>query len=390
MKITFISNFHNHHQMPLCDAFLKIPDVDFTFIATEKVPEDRVAFGYKHDFSHLSYYMEAIEESDIIAAEKLCFESDVVIIGSAPASFVKRRLRARKLTFNYNERWFKEGFVNHPGDIYRALRDFSLRGNKNYYQLCASAYTAGDSKKVFAFPNRKLRWGYFPEVKQYDSAQKIINGKTPASIVWVARLIDWKHPEAAIELAQRLKQDGYKFNLNIIGNGPLEEDLRKKTDDADLNDCVHFLGAMSPEEVRGYMESSQVFLFTSDFNEGWGAVLNEAMNSACAVVASHAIGSVPYLIKHGENGFIYSSGYDDELYDYVKRLLTDKTLCEHFGREAYLTMTEVWNGDVAANRLYEFCRAKLSGKELPEYDYGPVSKDLGKVKNSGKFKRKKY
>ncbi len=49
------------------------------------------------------------------------------------------------------------------------------------------------------------------------------------------------------------------------------------------------LGAMSPDKVRAYMERADVFLFTSDFNEGWGAVLNESMNSGCAVVASHAM-----------------------------------------------------------------------------------------------------
>lgn len=51
---------------------------------------------------------------------------------------------------------------------------------------------------------------------------------------------------------------------------------------------------MKASEVRSYMEKADIYLFTSDFNEGWGAVLNESMNSGCAVVASHAIGSVPF------------------------------------------------------------------------------------------------
>ena len=36
--------------------------------------------------------------------------------------------------------------------------------------------------------------------------------------------------------------------------------------------------------------------------EGWGAVVNEAMNSGCAVVADHMIGAAPWLIRQGENG----------------------------------------------------------------------------------------
>ncbi len=375
--------------MPLCDAFMDIPGVEFTFIATEKVPEDRIKFGYKHEFSHLTYYREAIEEEDRIDAEKLCFNSDVVIIGSAPMHFVKRRIKAGKLTFTYNERWFKEGFWKHPGDVYRAIKDFTLNNNKNFYQLCSSAYTAYDFNRVFAFPNRKFRWGYFPEVKP-QNADELLQSKTKNSILWVARFLELKHPEAVIEVAKRLKEDGLDFEINMIGGGILEEEMRQQVKQQGLNDCVHFLGTMPPEEVRKYMEHSQIFLFTSDFHEGWGAVLNEAMNSCCAVVASHAIGSVPYLIKHGENGYIYSSGDHDELYQYVKNLLANPALAHQLGKNAYQTMTNLWNSKTAVTRLYEFCSAKLSGAPLPIYQDGPLSKDLGKVKNHGTFQCEKH
>lgn len=61
-----------------------------------------------------------------------------------------------------------------------------------------------------------------------------------------------------------------------------------------LNDYVTFTGPVQSDKVRGFMERAGIFLFTSDRQEGWGAVLNESMNSGCAVVASHAIGSVPF------------------------------------------------------------------------------------------------
>ena len=40
-----------------------------------------------------------------------------------------------------------------------------------------------------------------------------------------------------------------------------------------LSDSVELLGAMAPEKVREYMEKSGIFMFTSDFNEGWSTVL---------------------------------------------------------------------------------------------------------------------
>ena len=55
MKIVFISNYLNHHQIPLCEAFIKIPNVEFTFIATQKVEEERCQLGWLTDFSNISY-----------------------------------------------------------------------------------------------------------------------------------------------------------------------------------------------------------------------------------------------------------------------------------------------------------------------------------------------
>ena len=163
----------------------------------------------------------------------------------------------------------------------------------------------------------------------------------------------------------------------------MEEQIRALIQQYGLNNEVKLLGAMTPEEVREHMERSQVFLFTSDRNEGWGAVLNEAMNSGCAVAASEAIGAVPYMICSGRNGFAYQKNDTEQLYRLVKQLLQVQALAEEMGKEAYSTVINCWNGSVAAQRLYEFCKAKLKGMPLPVYPDGPVSKDFGKVKSHG-------
>ena len=75
-------------------------------------------------------------------------------------------------------------------------------------------------------------WGYFPEVKTYEDIYSLIEKKEGAlqtiTILWAGRLIGWKHPEAAINLAKRLVKEGVKFKMDIIGNGILEEKLKRK------------------------------------------------------------------------------------------------------------------------------------------------------------------
>ena len=289
MKVAFISNFLNHHVIPICEKFANMSNVDFIFIATEKIPEERINMGYISQFDNYKYFFEAIEQNDRLTAEKICYERDVVILGNAPLYFVKRRLKDKKIVFNYSERWFRSGFLNHPGDVLRAFTRFTLTKNKNFFQLCASAFAANDCRKVFAFPNRKFRWGYFPKAIKHN-VELILEKKEQFSIIWVGRLISCKHPELAIDIAENLVKEGYDFNLKIIGVGELESEISNSIILKGLSDKVKMLGKMTPEDVRDNMEKSQLFLFTSDKGEGWGAVLNEAMNSACAVIASDAIG----------------------------------------------------------------------------------------------------
>ena len=142
-----------------------------------------------------------------------------------------------------------------------------------------------------------------------------------------------------------------------------------------LENEVHMLGSMKPEQVRKYMEQSQIYLFTSDRNEGWGAVLNESMNSACAVVASHAIGSVPFLLKDGENGLIYKDGDEEDLYRKVKMLLNNPDLCQQYGKQAYFTIVDEWNAETATKRFLNLSQAILNENIKPDLILdGPCSK----------------
>ena len=96
------------------------------------------------------------------------------------------------------------------------------------------------------------------------------------------------------------------------------------------------------------------------------------MNAACAIVASHAIGSVGFLIKNGENGLIYRNGNQKELNNAVTKLLDNRTLSAQLGKNAYHTLADLWNADVAAQRLLALFSALSNGNYTP-YDSGPCS-----------------
>ena len=184
-----------------------------------------------------------------------------------------------------------------------------------------------------------------------------------------------------------LKKDGYDCKLTVIGGGKEEENIHKLIAKLGLEDMIKFKGVLPSTQVRQQMEKAGIFIFTSDFNEGWGAVLNEAMNSACAVVSSHAIGATNYLVKHGENGFVYKNGNVKDLYLKIKCLLDNEQKQKAFAEKAYKTIVEQWSPEIAATRVLELCESILNKQNTDLYQDGPCSR-AGLVKNNW-FSQKK-
>jgi glycosyltransferase involved in cell wall biosynthesis len=305
-----------------------------------------------------------------------------MIIGSAPEEYVEYRMKhaATKLTLRYSERIYKGGRwrVLSPRGAINRLKTYYRYLDKPLYMLCASAYTAGDLAMLGSYLGRCYKWGYFPQVYTYD-LEELLSKKEKNSLLWVARMIDWKHPEVPILVAKRLKEKGYQFHLKMVGVGPLLDEMEKLIAKYRLEECVHLLGSMSPQEVRGYMESSSIFMFTSDQNEGWGAVLNEAMNSGCAVVANQQIGSVPFLLNDGRNGRVYYKNKINKIVKIIEDLFNDEEKTLKLGKNAYDTIVNHWSAKNATERLVKVCTRLLVGKK-EFFEDGPCSKAKIRVK----------
>jgi len=338
---------------------------DYKFVATIPTDEDRIRLGY-HDMNKQYPFVLASYESEnnFKEAMKLALTSDVIITGSAPEIFTSERVKLGKLTFRYYERVYKKGLwsVLLPRYLFHMVTKHTRYINKNLYMLCASAYTAGDFSLMGAYRKKTYKWGYFTEVKKHDIDELLrLKNQADVEILWAGRFLRWKHPEKAVYVAKRLKNDGYSYNMKMIGIGERERSVKKLIDDYGLSDRITLLGAMPPENVRIYMEHADIFLFTSDYNEGWGAVLNEAMNSGCAVVASHAAGAAPFMVKHGENGLVYKNNNDNDLYIQTKALMDNRDLRDRLGRNAFSTLCNEWNAERAANSFISLCESLLRG-----------------------------
>lgn len=370
MTITFVSNYLTIHQIPLCEAMYRELGDDFHFVNTEQMEAERISMGWGNEKRYPF-------EIDLQQADNLIDESDIVIIGSANDSFIQCRLRNNKPVIRYSERILKEGrwHILSPRAINNMLRAHTKYTNKRIWMLCASAYAAGDYGLFGAYWGKSYKWGYFPKTI-FCSEEQLFEKKNNAvvHIVWCGRMLSWKHPELAVLVAKHLQENKISFHMDIIGDGELKAEIHRQVMEHHLEESVAMHGFLAPDQVRSYMDRADIFLFTSDFHEGWGAVLNEAMNSGCACVASHAIGAAPYLIHDGENGFLYRNGDTQQLCNRVETLAMNEALCRDLGLNAYHTIADTWNADVAAKRLIAFCKAIKHQEKAPEYQDGPMSK----------------
>lgn len=382
MKVTFYSCFLTHHQVPFCLEMQKILGDDFKFVSNSKIFQWRLDLGFRdldkeYDFVIRSY--ENKEEWE--KAKKLADESDIVIIGSTSDELIEDRLKQDKITFRYRSRiWlFTDGFwrtiFNKEKIKLLYQRHLKYKKNKNLYLLCASGYGAKDFGALGLYKNKMYKWGYFLPTNKYDIdiliEQKENNQKI--QILWAGRFINWKHPELVIKLAKRLKKQDYNFEIKMLGQGILEEKIRKQIQEYHLEDYVKVVGQVPSDKVKDYMEEANIFISTSDHNEGWGAVINEAMNTGCTVIANERIGAAPFLIKNNETGITYKTYR--ELEEAVKKTINDKDLRKRLGKNAYEFITEKWTANVGVGNLMKLFESILEGKEV-EIKEGPASRAM--------------
>lgn len=373
MKIVFVSNFLNHHQLPVSTEFKKCSD--YHFIATEEISAERLKLGYQ-DMNRLYDFVVRSYESDesYKKAIELINEADIVIYGSCPFDMVRDRIANNKLTFAYSERLFKNKKLLrmlYPKIIKFYKTNYAKYRDNQFYLLCASAYSKGDYNWYGAFKDKCYKWGYFPNIESFDNQlDDVIEKKDQNNeILWCGRFIDWKHPEYAIECAKFLKTKNVNFHINMVGGGPQISRIESIVKKCKLEDCVTVVGSLPFDKVQEQMKNAKIFLFTSDKNEGWGAVLNESMGNACCVVANKNIGSVPYMLNN-ENGYVYKNK-KDFLNCVYEALTSEKT--KNKCKQAYKTVHRKWNAKTAVENFMKLVD-NLMNRANNQIE-GPCSKD---------------
>jgi len=169
----------------------------------------------------------------------------------------------------------------------------------------------------------------------------------------VARFEKQKDHSTLIRALEGLKN--LKWELGLVGDGPLFEDTRDMVHQFNLEDRVKFLGRRS--DVPEILSKADIFVLAS-FWEGFPRSILEAMRASLPVVASTVAG-VPEAVDDGETGFLVKPGSVDQIQDRLQLLIQDSGLRERLGKNARLKYEKYFTFERMARKTLDIYETVL-------------------------------
>lgn len=116
----------------------------------------------------------------------------------------------------------------------------------------------------------------FEEDKSKDNKVRIFS---------IGSLIHRKGYDLLIDACNNLNAKYTNWELNIVGNGPLEKDLLYQIQSRGLSNKIHLLGAKNKKEIISFLNKAHFFVLPSR-SETFGVVYIEAMAMGVPVIAT--------------------------------------------------------------------------------------------------------
>lgn len=173
--------------------------------------------------------------------------------------------------------------------------------------------------------------------------------KEPVTFLFVGRMIPLKgvqHLLPALRLLQDRLGPEAPFRLLLLGDGPEQGHLLRMTQELHLEDKVSFVKSVPPNQVWDYYAKAHVFVLPTK-QDNWPLVVPEAMSMGLPVLLSKYAGSVPDLIREGENGYSFDPEDAEALAGYMERYVKTPDLIVKHGKRALETVSP-YNPDRAA------------------------------------------
>ena len=335
MKFVFHTNSVSPHQLPLSREIVKVLGADeYRYVYTQPRTDERRRLGWGNEASE----WVVCEKDDAEKSHEWMDGCDVLMSTLRDIDVFERRIERGLNTIYASERWFKPrmGILRllNPSYLKMARRFVKLLsgcGTMYYFpmgvhaardmaRLCGLLH--GDMCCIFRAPQLdferrpggkiwlkngkngkkygldKMRmWGYYVEPTKFALQVQQTTKPIPheVKVLWVGRLLNLKRVDTIVRAVgehanlKRVDDSLPKITLDIYGTGPEEARLKKQA--SEYGDVIKFYPPVPIEQVRKLMREHDVYVLASNAYEGWGAVVNEALEEGMKMIGTCEAGA---------------------------------------------------------------------------------------------------
>lgn len=177
---------------------------------------------------------------------------------------------------------------------------------------------------------------------------------SPLTVLSVGNLIPTKRHNLLLRAFAQARASAGGCRLEIIGDGPELERLKRLASTLGIAGQVRFLGRRDRKAVAEAMRRCSVFALPSSY-EGLGCVYLEAMSSGKPAIGCRAQG-IEEIIESGKNGMLVSPDSLEELASALETLLTNQDVRARLGAAARATIAQSHTLDHQAAQLAQVYR----------------------------------
>lgn len=193
------------------------------------------------------------------------------------------------------------------------------------------------------------------DCNKFFSTQKHRKPNKLIRIVSVGRLVEKKGIKYGIYAIKKLKNVHQNIKYDIIGNGPLKDDLNQLIEKLEMGETISLLGDKHQKEVIKILNNSHILITPSvtantGDQEGIPNIVKEAMAMNLPVIGTNHSG-IPELIKNGISGILVPERDIDALAEKLDYLINNPQIWSNMCKAARSHVVEHYDINKLNDRL---------------------------------------
>lgn len=210
--------------------------------------------------------------------------------------------------------------------------------------------------KRVGYPAGKIfEWAYY--VEEQDRTELPAQQDDIIRFIYVGRLSKGKGLDWLLQTFQKLEANN--FELHLVGDGPMREECQQLAAGFKRGKVV-IHGQVPMGDIGSYYQGKDYLILPSTGKDGWGAVINEALQSGLPCIASNKCGASSVLINE-QLGYVVDPKQQASLYLIINDIVQNKIKPEQSQRAYVKQFSSRLSGASGAKYLQSIIEYTVQG-----------------------------